>query len=208
MTVLVLAKSPSPGRSKTRLQSRWTPTQAAALAEASLADTLATVAGSGLPFEVVLDGDPGPWLPTGSTVRSQVNGSHAERIHAALRGARGPALLIGMDTPQVTGALLHVGLGALTRHEASLGLARDGGWWALGLRDPARGARLVLTVPTSTPHTGGPTTASTSPGGPTSPASPSKPTPAGPPSARQNAPRCTYGFPLFPTIEPSRKLPV
>lgn len=153
-TVLVLAKSPVAGRSKTRLQGRWTAQQAAAIAEASLADTLETVSLLGVPYEVVLDGSPGSWLPGGCAVRAQVHGSHAERICAAFAGSRGPSLLIGMDTPQVTVPLLRHALRALTEHQACLGLAADGGWWALGLSDPTRHAELVLGVPTSTSRTG------------------------------------------------------
>ena len=49
-------------------------------------------------------------------------------------------LLIGMDTPQVTPALLESFLG---RSDAVLGLSEDGGFWAIGLRgvDPAAGVR-------------------------------------------------------------------
>ncbi|MYS40540.1 glycosyltransferase, partial [Streptomyces sp. SID5998] len=42
-TVLVIAKEPVPGRVKTRLTPPYTPREAAALAEAALADTLHTV---------------------------------------------------------------------------------------------------------------------------------------------------------------------
>jgi len=42
--IAVIAKAPAPGRSKTRLTPPCTPAQAAALAAAALADTLAVVA--------------------------------------------------------------------------------------------------------------------------------------------------------------------
>ncbi|MFE1787041.1 glycosyltransferase, partial [Streptomyces sp. NPDC059525] len=42
-SLLVIAKAPVPGRVKTRLTPPFTPGQAAALAEAALADTLAAV---------------------------------------------------------------------------------------------------------------------------------------------------------------------
>src|SRR4029079_3784918 len=48
-----------------------------------------------------------------------------------------PALLIGMDTPQVTASLLEASVEALSADgvDAVLGPASDGGWWAIGLRD-------------------------------------------------------------------------
>jgi glycosyltransferase A (GT-A) superfamily protein (DUF2064 family) len=59
-----------------------------------------------------------------------------------------------MDTPQVTPDLLAAAAGPLVSGaaDATLGLAEDGGFWLLGLReiDPA----LVLGVPMSRPDTG------------------------------------------------------
>ena len=154
MRVLVLAKEPVAGQSKTRLQQRWSPAQAAALAQASLADTLEAVASVDAHHELVLQGAPGDWLPPGFDVRRQVNGTHDERIAAALAAHEEPCLLIGMDTPQVTTELLEIALAALLRKDASFGPAEDGGWWCLGLRTPARHSSLVLGIPTSTTTTG------------------------------------------------------
>ena len=159
MRILVLAKAPLPGRSKTRLQQRWTPHQAAALAEAALVDTLDAVAGVEAQHELVLDGLTGPWLPAGFDVRPQVDGSHGERIVAALAAHDEPCLLIGMDTPQVTAQQLKRGLDFLRHKDAALGHADDGGWWCLALRTPRRHAGLVVDIATSTPTTGADTEA-------------------------------------------------
>lgn len=155
LTILVLAKSPHPGRSKTRLAPRFGFDCAAQLAAAALADTLDAVAASPAARRVlVLDGVVVPAVPRGMDVVPQHPGPHAERIAAALAAVRGPALLIGMDTPQVTPELLTLDL-ADPAPQAWLGLAADGGWWALGLRDAARYARQVLAgVPMSTTSTG------------------------------------------------------
>ena len=60
-----------------------------------------------------------------------------------------------MDTPQVEPALLTEAAGPLRRGtvDAVLGPATDGGWWALGLRDP-RAAAAIAGVPTSRDDTG------------------------------------------------------
>ena len=64
----------------------------------------------------------------------------------------GPGVQIGMDTPQVTAGLLDDALEALDTTSAALGLAEDGGWWAIGLRQAD--ARVFLDVPMSTSRTG------------------------------------------------------
>jgi glycosyltransferase A (GT-A) superfamily protein (DUF2064 family) len=79
----------------------------------------------------VLDGEPGPWLPPGFEIMPQCDGPLDERLAAAFAAVRGPALLIGMDTPQVTPGLLAVDWRAA---DAVFGPAADGGFWALGLR--------------------------------------------------------------------------
>ncbi|MFB6615889.1 DUF2064 domain-containing protein [Streptomyces sp. NPDC085524] len=151
-SLLVIAKAPVPGRVKTRLTPPFTPEQAAALAEAALADTLAAVADTPADRHVlVLDGAPGPWLPPGFEVVPQSGGGLDERLAAAFAGCPGPALLIGMDTPQVTPALLAPAL-AFGAYDAWFGPAADGGFWALGLAAPD--PELLLGVPMSVPETG------------------------------------------------------
>lgn len=152
--IVVLAKAPVPGLSKTRLQSRWSPQQSAALARAALLDTLDTVSSIGnIRRELVLEGEFDE-LPSGFVVRRQVSGDLSARIHAAFGGDDVPTLLVGMDTPQLTVDDLERGLSALETHDACLGRAVDGGWWALGLAHPQRDAALVLGIATSTATTG------------------------------------------------------
>ncbi len=156
-TVVVLAKAPVAGRSKTRLIGALSPQQAADLAEAALADTLETVSSSGADLLCVLDGAPGPWLPPGAATVPQVEGTLGDRIAAAFGEAfarsNGPVLLVGMDTPQLTAGHLAAALTALADHDACLGPAADGGWWCLGLTSAAAAA-TVAAVPTSRSDTG------------------------------------------------------
>lgn len=153
--LIVIAKAPVPGRVKTRLCPPCTPQQAAALAEAALADTLAAVAATPVARRVcALDGEPGPWLPDGIEVLAQRGDGLGARLAAAFDDVGGAALLIGMDTPQVTPAQLGAALAALRAPgaDAVLGLAPDGGYWAIGLRTPD--PSVFAGVPMSTALTG------------------------------------------------------
>lgn len=149
-TLLIIAKQPVPGKVKTRLAPPCTYEQAATLAAAALADTLHTLLLVPARRRVlVLDGQPGPWLPPGFEIVPQRGGLLDERLAWAFAAVRGPALLVGMDTPQVTPDLLTVDWDAA---DAVFGPAADGGFWALGLRAPD--PDLLLGVPMSTARTG------------------------------------------------------
>lgn len=163
-TLLVIAKEPVPGRVKTRLTPACTPGQAAELAAAALADTLAALSTAPAGRRVlVLDGaapPPGSWLPPGWTVVPQCGGGLDRRLAAAFGHAdpAAPALLVGMDTPQLTAALLAEPLSAARRTgvDAWFGPAADGGFWAFGLARPdaATAAALLHGVEMSTDRTG------------------------------------------------------
>lgn len=154
MNLVVIAKAPQPGVSKTRLSPPCTPMQAAALAEAMLADTLAAAARTEAGRRVLaLEGPPGPWLPTGFEVIPQGEGGLDERLAAVAEQVGGPVLIVGMDTPQVIPGLLERAMAALRAPDvdAVLGEAMDGGYWAIGLRTPDHLA--LLGVPMSVPET-------------------------------------------------------
>jgi glycosyltransferase A (GT-A) superfamily protein (DUF2064 family) len=111
----------------------------------------------------------------GPAVVHQRGDSLGERIAAAHDDAAalfpGAATVqVGMDTPQLTADLLTAALEAVEAApertegavddgaggapvDAALGLAEDGGWWALALRDP-RDAHRIVDVPTSRDDTG------------------------------------------------------
>jgi hypothetical protein len=155
VSLLVIAKAPQAGRSKTRLCPPCTPAEAAWLAEGALADTLAAVAATpGARRVLVLDGLLGDWLPPGIEMVPQGRGGLDARLAQAFASVGGPALLIGMDTPQVSPGLLTEALRTLGQPgvDAVLGPAVDGGWWALGLTDPHPAD--IIGIPMSTPHTG------------------------------------------------------
>jgi len=156
VALVVIAKAPVPGRSKTRLCPPCTPTEAALVARAALEDTLDVVARTpGVGRRIVaLDGQPGPWLPDGFEVVPQPDGGLAPRLAGTFAAVHAPALLIAMDTPQVTPKLLDGAARTLAQPDvdAVLGLSEDGGYWAIGL---ARADGNVFDdVPMSSPRTG------------------------------------------------------
>ena len=154
LQLLVLAKAPLPGRVKTRLCPPYSPHQAARLAAAALADVLDAVRAAPAARRVlVLDGDLDLVDARGLDVLPQVAGTLDVRLAAAFATAAGaPAFLVGMDTPQLTRGHLVEAAAALSRRDACLGRAVDGGWWGLGFRRPD--PDLVLGVPCSLPTTG------------------------------------------------------
>ncbi len=103
---------------------------------------------------LVLDGPAGPWLPRGFEVIAQRGGGLDERLAAAFADVGGSTLLVGMDTPQVTPALLGEALHELLAGpcDAVLGPASDGGYWTIGLVRPDD--RVFIGVPMSEPTTG------------------------------------------------------
>ncbi|HEV7807832.1 MAG TPA: TIGR04282 family arsenosugar biosynthesis glycosyltransferase [Solirubrobacteraceae bacterium] len=153
--LVVMAKAPLAGRVKTRLCPPLDHAQAAALAEAALVDTLNAVAWTPARRRVlVLDGSPGDWLPAGFEVVAQRGAGLAERLAHATRDVGEPLLFVGMDTPQLTRALLCDALEQLAQPgvDAVLGPTTDGGFWTIGLREPD--PRVFASVPMSSAGTG------------------------------------------------------
>ncbi|HEY2637380.1 MAG TPA: glycosyltransferase, partial [Solirubrobacteraceae bacterium] len=76
-----MAKAPVAGLVKTRLCPPLSPEEAAAVAEAALADTLAAVGACRADRKIIaLDGRPGPWLPEGFDVVPQTGRGLALRL--------------------------------------------------------------------------------------------------------------------------------
>ena len=165
--VLLVAKSPVPGRVKTRLGSDVGMDLSAELAAAALLDTVRTCAVAvGVDrCRLALEGDlaESPYgdrmvdALDGWTLFAQRGHGLAERLafaHLDLAHEEdGPVVQIGMDTPQVTTTNLVDVLDQLAVDEVVVADAEDGGWWALALGDPRRSEHFV-SVPMSTATTG------------------------------------------------------
>jgi glycosyltransferase A (GT-A) superfamily protein (DUF2064 family) len=166
VTLLVVAKAPVPGRAKTRLAATVGDQVAAEIAAAALLDTLDAVADAAVATRVValtgeLDAAAGAAeirrrLASFTVIGQRGNdfGDRLANAHADAAAVGGqPVLQIGMDTPQVTAELLVDCGRRLVESPAVLGLARDGGWWALGVDAPAF-AECLRDIPLSQPDTG------------------------------------------------------
>jgi hypothetical protein len=155
VSVVIMAKLPRAGAVKTRLCPPYTPEQAAALAAAALHDTIANVRAANVARRVVAIDEPDRFPPpVGFVVTGQACGGLDARLAAAAVAAGGPVLIVGMDTPQVSAAMVEHAAAHLLRAgtDAVLGPASDGGYWSIGLRAPR--ADHLLGVPMSRDDTG------------------------------------------------------
>lgn len=164
--LLVVAKAPVPGEAKTRLAAALGGEAAADVAAAALLDTLEVVRATGCPSVVALTGDMRAAVRRREVeqalaehrVVEQRGRGFAQRLahaHADAAAAVGTTAVVqvGMDTPQLTVALLASAVAALGDADAALGPARDGGWWCLAV-GRVELARCLAEVPMSRPDTG------------------------------------------------------
>jgi glycosyltransferase A (GT-A) superfamily protein (DUF2064 family) len=152
-TLLLIAKEPLPGHAKTRLHPPLSLEQAAQLAAAAIHDTAdATRALPASRRVLLFAGSTPPAGVEDFEILPQTDGTLDVRLAAAFDALEGPTVLIGMDTPQVTADLLAPAFENEWPADAYFGPAADGGFWALGLREP-RGD-LIRGVEMSTDATG------------------------------------------------------
>lgn len=162
--LLVVAKAPVPGLAKTRLAATLGDEIAADIAAAALLDTLDAVADTPAATRVVAMTGNLDDACRADEIRSRLHDfvvipqrgdDFADRLANAHLDAGGgcPVVQVGMDTPQLRPEQLARCALALDDHDAVLGLAHDGGWWVLGVREAASAACLRA-VPMSVPDTG------------------------------------------------------
>ena len=158
MHLTVIAKAPIAGRVKTRLCPPCTPDQAADIAVAALADTfdaiVAVVGGTRVRPVLLIDGEPPAFTPAEFEVVPQRGDGLEQRLRHGFLDL-GPGIIVGMDTPHAV-AGLGAAFGRLERGVDALGLAFDGGYWAIGLSrvDDYFLAAVFGDVPMSTSRTG------------------------------------------------------
>jgi hypothetical protein len=167
VTLVVIAKAPVAGQAKTRLAKTVGDQAAADIAAATLLDTLDAVEATPVQARVVaLTGDMGR-ASSSAEIGSRLDALQMVEqrgddfsarlanaiVDAASTAGPRPVLLIASDTPQVTASLLTECAQALLETDVVFGLAHDGGWWVLGVTDPAM-ADCLNAIPTSRSDTG------------------------------------------------------
>ena len=141
--VILVAKAPVPGRSKTRLVPPLSAEQAAELQRALLLDTLAACRAE-VPDTAILHSDP----DEAAALRSLAGGEtrlilqEGRGLGAALAGAMarllpdGPVALVSSDIPGIPDGALGRAFAALDGGaDVVLGPALDGGYWLIAMRE-------------------------------------------------------------------------
>lgn len=167
--IIIMAKAPHAGEAKTRLAPPLTLEEAARLAACLFADTVALALGTGAivvvayapadgrpPLEEALRAAPRAMSPGGLRWLEQRGDGLGERLNGVVRRAfaegLGPLLLVGADSPTLPPLHLVSALEGLagSRADVALGPTEDGGYYAVGMREPV--AELFDSVEWSTPR--------------------------------------------------------
>ena len=144
-TLLVFAKPPRIGLSKTRLAAGLGKAEARRIATFTLARTLKAARASGCRVIVYIAPDSARLTNgarhvfAGFDLKPQGQGGLTQRLGRGFREAPlGPVFFIGADAPDVTPKRLRDAVSRLRRSDAVFGPARDGGFWLFGLHKRPR----------------------------------------------------------------------
>ena len=139
-TLVIFAKPPRIGLSKTRLAAGLGKAAARRIAIFTLGRTLRAAQASGCRVRVYVAPDAVARRPgevgtfRGAALFPQGGGDLTDRLTRALREApNGPVLFIGADVPDLTLVRIRNAAALLRQKDAVFGPARDGGFWLFGL---------------------------------------------------------------------------
>jgi len=157
--LLVVAKRPFPGQTKTRLSPSLSPVEAANLYENFLRDTLDLIrlVPQVQPFIAYLPQEEEAYfraLAPDFTLLLQCGHNLGARLdnaltHCLMDGFR-KAVIMDSDSPTLPTTYLSLAFSALDEADVVLGPCQDGGYYLIGLNQPA--PRLLREVQMSTPH--------------------------------------------------------
>jgi rSAM/selenodomain-associated transferase 1 len=144
--LMIFAKQPLPGQTKTRLLPDYTPEQAAAIAEVLIRETVG-LAVSTWPGEIYLCGAPDTDHPLFAALArdfrlrllDQRGADLGARMLEALRFGierHGAAAVLGSDVPHCRWDVLDEANAHLAQGRSVLGPTEDGGYYLVGLQQP------------------------------------------------------------------------
>ncbi len=158
-TLLIFAKPPRMGISKTRLAAGMGRTEARRIARFTLARTMKAARDTAWHTRLHIEPATCQYETLGGVWRSnverhpQIRGDLGERLAAGMMQApHGPVIFVGTDSPDINRALLHDAARALRHKGAVFGPAEDGGFWLFGLSQALRDPSVFHDVRWSTPH--------------------------------------------------------
>jgi len=141
--IVLFARAPIPGQVKTRLVGRWTPEQVSDLYRAFVLDIWEMLGAFTPASELFLyaDADCAEWRAlAGAQARLQRGADLGQRMLHCFEQMHGagfsPLLIAGSDSPALSASLLAPWTDLLAQFPALLGPAEDGGYYAIGCRDP------------------------------------------------------------------------
>ena len=155
--LLVIAKRPAPGHTKTRLSPTLLPAQAADLYECFLRDTLDVSRAVPAVTRFVHYSPDNAWdyfqqLAPDFELRPQVGADLGERLDQVLTGCLADgfqqAVIMDSDSPTLPPAYVERAFSSLESADVVLGPCEDGGYYLIGLKAPQ--PRLLREVPMST----------------------------------------------------------
>ncbi len=157
--LLVFAKPPRIGISKTRLAAELGVSEARRIANFLLNRTLKTAHTGPWKTTLYVSPDNEAHLPRGAfanprySLRPQGPGNLTTRLERGLTGAsNGPVLFVGTDAPAMTTLHLHAAIQSLKTNDAVFGPANDGGFWLFGLNKYHKTRSPFQNVRWSSPH--------------------------------------------------------
>lgn len=144
--IVVMAREPSPGSTKTRLAAALGDRAAASVYEAFLLDTIATCRGVDARLLVSYAPDSPDAaryirdIAPEAMFAAQPDAPFGARLASAMQAAFdrgcGRVAIIGSDIPHMEAAWLDDTFASLDDHDMALGPTQDGGYYLLGLRTP------------------------------------------------------------------------
>ncbi|MBI2190448.1 MAG: TIGR04282 family arsenosugar biosynthesis glycosyltransferase [Planctomycetes bacterium] len=144
--LILFAKAPLPGLAKTRLGTRLSDAECAALAEAFIRDTAQTMRGVAAEYKRVAFTPPEASATLQALIGpdigcfAQAGGDLGDRLLAAFERAFAEGcrrvLILGTDTPTLPASMMDRAFESLRSADLVLGPSTDGGYYLIGLRRP------------------------------------------------------------------------